>query len=92
MPDYLIVKFLGVLALSSLIVCGAAFLVWARALSVRYNDWTTRLRERHPQLSPPPTPERRALNTTIMMWVYRAVGAALAVESFRALINILGPR
>jgi hypothetical protein len=92
MPNYLMIKFLGVLVFSSFIVCGAAFLVWARALSVRHNDWTTRLRERHPQLSPPPTPEWRARNTTIMMWTYRAVGAALAVESFRALINILGPR
>jgi hypothetical protein len=92
MPNYLMIKLLGVLAFSSFIVCGAAFLVWARALSVRYNDWTTKLRERHPQLSPQPTPEWRARNTTIMTWIYRAVGAALAMESFRALIDILRPR
>lgn len=34
---------------------GLALVVWATPLSIRYNAWTTGLRERHPNVNPPPT-------------------------------------
>jgi hypothetical protein len=77
-----------VLQWTCLVICGAALLVWARALSVRYNDWTTRIRERHPQFNPPPTPEWRQKNTEIMTWLFRIVGAIFSIVSTLALISI----
>jgi hypothetical protein len=77
-----------VLQLSCLVICGAALLVWARTLSVRYNDWTAKIRERHPQFNPPPTPEWRQKNKEIMTWLIRMVGAVLSIVSTLALISI----
>ncbi len=58
------------------------FLVFrAAALSLRYNAWTTRLRERHPNFNPPPTPEWRARNTKIMTVMFRVFGIFLALLS-----------
>jgi hypothetical protein len=53
---------------------GLALVLWARALSLRYNAWTTGLRERHPNFNPPPTPEWRARNTKVMRVVFRIAG------------------
>jgi len=53
---------------------GLALFLWARTLSLRYNAWTIGLRERHPNFSPPPTPEWRALNAKIMTIVFRIAG------------------
>jgi hypothetical protein len=36
---------------------GLALIFWATPLSIRCNAWTTGLRERHPNINPPPTPE-----------------------------------
>jgi hypothetical protein len=50
---------------------GLVLIWWAKPLSVRYNTWTTRLRERHPSFNPPPTPEWRERNTKIMTGLFR---------------------
>lgn len=60
---------------------GLALVFWAAPISVRYNGWTTRLRERHPNFNPPPTPEWRARNTRIMTIMFRIVGAFFIVLS-----------
>jgi hypothetical protein len=60
---------------------GAALFYWAKPMSQRYNAWTTRFRERHPQISKPPSPEMASLNYKIMVFVFRAAGAILFVEA-----------
>jgi len=64
-----------------LTVLGASLIVWSAPLSVRYNAWTTALRERHPHISPPPMPEMRQLNTKIMTWLFRIVGLFLLLSA-----------
>jgi hypothetical protein len=92
MARYLLVKYLAVLFFAGLIVAGAALIVWARELSLGYNDWTTRLRRRYPQIFGAPTPESQARKIEIMMWLYRGIGVALALESAFALIGIWNAR
>jgi hypothetical protein len=53
---------------------GLVLISWAVPLSIRYNAWTTRLRERHPNVHLPPTPESRARNTKIMTGIFRILG------------------
>ena len=65
---------------------GVALLLWAFPLSVRYNSWTTRLRERHPDFNPPPTPKWRARNTKIFAVLLRVVGAFLVVYAVLLLL------
>ena len=55
-------------------ILGVALLIWATPLSLRYNAWTTGLRERHPNVNPPPTPEWRARNIKIMTILFRVAG------------------
>jgi len=62
-------------------VLGIAVTLRAGRLSLRYNAWTTRFRERNPHINPPPTPEMRALNTKIMTRLIRIAGAFLALLS-----------
>src|SRR3979490_1770018 len=62
-------------------VLGIAMLYWARGLSLRYNAWTTRFRERNSHITPPPTPEWRERNTKIMTWIFRLFGTFLALLS-----------
>jgi hypothetical protein len=69
-----------------LIVLGAALVCWSEH-SIRYNAWTTGLRERYPRISPPPTPEMRQMNTKIMTWLFRVAGAFFVVFSFIALFS-----
>jgi hypothetical protein len=66
---------------------GLVLVYWAAPLSVRYNTWTTGLRERHPNFNPPPTPEWRARNTRIMTVMFRIVGAFFILLS---VLNLLG--
>jgi hypothetical protein len=56
------------------VLIGLALIIWAAPLSIRYNAWTTGLRERHPNVNPPPTPEWRARNTKIMTILFRVAG------------------
>jgi hypothetical protein len=67
-------------------VAGIVMIMWANSFSLRYNAWTTRLRERNPNFNPPPTPEWRVRNTKIMTVLFRVVGI---VFIFRGLITIL---
>ena len=71
---------------------GVAFLFWAKALSLRYNAWTTSLRERYPNINLAPTPEWRKRNTAIMMWMFRVFGAFLLALSTLALLGIHASR
>ena len=69
---------------------GLLFVFRAGALSIRYNAWTTRLRERYPQVNPPPTPEWRSRNTKIMTVMFRIVGAFFMLMSFIYLLPSIG--
>ena len=78
---------MGTLAIN--LVLGSAYavfacilLMWAAPLSRRYNAWTTAFRKRHPNFNPPPTPEWRARNTTIMTVLFRVLGAFFLLMSF----------
>jgi hypothetical protein len=71
-------------------VVGLSLLCWAAPLSVRYNSWTTGLRERHPNISPRPTPEWRARNTKIMTILLRVVGVFLVLSSTGYLLALIG--
>ena len=71
-------------------VTGLALIYWAVPLSIRYNAWTTGLRERHPNFNPPPTPEWRARNTKIMTVIFRVAGAFLFLLSILTLLTLVG--
>jgi hypothetical protein len=58
---------------------GLALVVWATRLSIRFNAWTTDMRERHPNVNPQPTPEWRLRNTKTMTVLFRVIGAFLAL-------------
>jgi hypothetical protein len=68
---------------------GLALVVWATPLSIRYNAWTTGLRERHPNINPPPTPEWRARNTKIMTVMLRVAGVFLVLLSIMYLLPLM---
>jgi hypothetical protein len=68
---------------------GLALTCWAAPLSVRYNAWTTGLRERHPNINPPPTPEWRARNTKIMTVMFRVLGVFLVLLSIMYLLPLI---
>ena len=70
-------------------VIGLALVCWAEALSVRYNAWSTSVRERHPNISPPPTPELRVRNTKVMTIIIRYVGVFFLLLSTIAFLSYL---
>jgi hypothetical protein len=70
-------------------VVGFILVYWASSLSVRYNAWTTGLRQRHPRINPPPTPEWRARNTKIMTAMFRVFGVFLLLLSILYLLPLL---
>jgi hypothetical protein len=69
-------------------VFGAALCYWSAQLSLFYNAWTTRLRERHPYINPPPTDDARNSNTRIMKWLFRILGAFLLLLAIVVLLGI----
>jgi hypothetical protein len=71
---------------------GLALVVGATPLSIRYNAWTTGLRERHPNVNPPPTPEWRARNTKIMTIMFRVVGVFLVLLSIMYFLPLMVTR
>jgi hypothetical protein len=75
---WLLVEFM---VLANLAFFGAALFYGAKPTSQRYNAWTTRFRERHPQISKPPSPEMVSLSYKIMVFVLRAFGAILFAEA-----------
>jgi hypothetical protein len=66
---------------------GLALIFWAAPFSVRYNAWTTGLRECHPRINPPPTPEWLARNTRIMTVIFRIMGLFLVLLAILMLIG-----
>jgi hypothetical protein len=68
---------------------GIALMICARKLSLRYNSWTTNLRERKSYLSPPPTPQMRELNTKIMTWLFRILGFVFVLSALPILLAIV---
>jgi hypothetical protein len=68
---------------------GLALVVWATPLSIRYNAWTTGLRERHPNINPPPTPEWRLRNTKIITVMFRVLGPCLVLLSIMYLLPLI---
>jgi uncharacterized membrane protein YjgN (DUF898 family) len=70
---------------------GLVLICWAAPLSMRYNAWTTSLRERHPNFNPPPTPEWRARNTKIMTIIFRIAGVFFVLRSVLGLIGRMRP-
>ncbi len=71
---------------------GLALLFRAAPLSARYNAWTTGLRERHPNVNPPPTPEWRARNTKIMTIMFRIAGLFSVALSIMYLLPLISAR
>src|SRR5882762_9502695 len=67
---------------------GVVLLYWSGELSLRYNAWTTRFRERYPHINPPPTPQSRELNTKIMTWLFRFLGACILLASILMLSGV----
>jgi len=67
---------------------GVVLLYWSGELSLRYNAWTTRVRERHPQINPPPTTQMRELNTKIVAWSFRFLGVCLLLVSILMLSGV----
>ena len=73
------------------VVIRPLLVVRARPLSLRYNAWTSSLREGHPHINPPPTPEWRERNTTHLTWLFRAFGAWLVLLAFVHVAPLLHP-
>jgi hypothetical protein len=78
---------LWIIKISALGLVGFVLTFWARPLPLRYNAWTTGVRERHPHINPPPTPEMRALNTKIMTIMFRVLGVLFLLLS---IVGLLG--
>lgn len=75
---WLLVEFM---VLANLAFGGAALFYWAKPMSRGYNEWTTRFRERHPQISKPPSLKAASLNYKTMVFVFRIAGAVLLAEA-----------
>lgn len=71
---------------------GLVLICFAGSLSIRYNAWTTRVRERHPNLNPPPTPEWRARNTKIMTVIFCVAGVFLILMSIAYLLPLVSSK
>jgi hypothetical protein len=50
------------------------------------------MRERHPNINPPPTPEWRARNTKIMTVIFRVAGMAFVLLSIMYLLPLIGTK
>jgi hypothetical protein len=70
-------------------VIGLILVRWATPLSLRYNAWTTGVRQRHPNFNPPPTSEWRERNTKIMTMMLRVVGVFFVLLSVMYLLPLV---
>jgi len=75
---WLLVEFM---ILANLAFAGAALFYWAKPMAQRYNAWTIRFRERHPQISKPPTPETTSQNYKTLVVAFRVTGVILFAEA-----------
>ena len=73
-------------------VIGLALIFLATHLSAHYNAWTTGLRERRPNINPPPTPEWRARNTKIMTVIFRVAGVFFVLLSLMQLLPLISAK
>ena len=73
-------------------VIGLALIFWATPLSIRYNAWTTGLRERHPNIIPPPTLEWQARNTKTITVMFRVAGVFLVLLSIMHLLPLIAAK
>lgn len=71
---------------------GFVLAIWAKSLSIRYNARTTALRERHPNVNPPPTPEWRVRNTKIMTVMFRILGVSFILISIMYLLPLIAAK
>jgi hypothetical protein len=69
-----------VLALASL-----ALIYWSRPLAIRYNRWTTKLRERSDLIPPPPSDRALTMNITIVAILIRIVAITLLLLAWWSL-------
>jgi len=83
---WLLVEFM---LLVNVAFAGAALLCWAKPIAQWYNAWTIRFRERHPQISKPPSPEAAFLNYKTMVVLFRAAGAFLFAEAVYLFIRAI---
>lgn len=83
---WLLVEFM---MLANLAFGGAALFYWAKPVSQRYNEWTIRFRERHPQISKPSSPEAASLNYKVMVIACRVVGAILFAEAIYFFVHAI---
>jgi hypothetical protein len=72
-----------------LIAFGTAVLFLAVWLSGRVDAWMTGLREKSPQLSPPPVEKMRTLRERIVTAVLRVVGLYVILAGTLGLFGIL---
>jgi hypothetical protein len=89
MADLKSLLFLEYFILMNTVFAGAALFYWAKPLSQRYNAWTTRLRERFPNINKLPSPKNAQLNFKMMFILFRVCGAVLFVESGYFLLHAL---
>jgi hypothetical protein len=75
--------------LANIVFAGAALFYWAKPLSQRYNAWTTRLRERFPNINEPPSPKYAQLNFKIAFILFRVCGAFLFADAGYLLLRAL---
>ena len=83
---WLLIEFM---VLANVAFAGAALFYWAKPMSERYNAWTIRFRERHPQISRPPSPETTSLNYKIMVIFFRVTGAFLLAEAVYLFVHAI---
>ena len=72
-----------------LIAFGTAVLFLAVWLSERFDAWMTGLREKRPQLSPPPVEKKRTLRERIVTAVLRVVGLYVILAGTLGLFGVL---
>lgn len=89
MADLNSLLFLEYFVLANIVFAGAALFYWAKPLSKRYNAWTTRLREKNPNINEPPTPKNAQLNYKMMFILFRVCGAFLFVDAGYLLFHAL---
>jgi hypothetical protein len=76
---------------ASIFAAAGVFFLWgAKPLSLQYNAWTTGLRERHPNINPPPTTEQRTRNTKIMTSIFRFLGVFFLLFSTVPFLAFIG--
>ena len=83
---WLLVEFM---VLTNVAFLAAASFYWAKPISQRYNAWTLRFQERHPEISKPHNPEKTALNYKIMVVFFRVAGAFLFAEALYLFIHAI---